>query len=153
MFHLKKFEEYFQNSERGKDKYILATGLEPGTNYNVHLFFKEEGHCGVVAGSNSCSVDLPQITGIGTNFKTLPITNQPQPSLLTQKLKLGSRGEQVKILEQFLFDGGYLDITPDTYFGTSTRKAVQAFQREQGMTPDGSVGPKTRSIINGLLDK
>ena len=78
---------------------------------------------------------------------------QKQKSILTQKLKLGSRGEQVKILEQFLFDGGYLDITPDTYFGTSTRKAVQAFQREQGMTPDGSVGPKTRSIINGLLDK
>lgn len=100
--------------------------------------------CGTVANQ--------ELANSGTfSFKTTLSQNQSQT--LTQKLKLGSRGEQVKILEQFLVDGGYLDIAPDTYFGTSTRKAVQAFQREQGMTPDGSVGPKTRSIINGLLDK
>lgn len=119
----------------------------------ININYKKPGDCI----SSSITGSTPDCGGwrgtIKLNSTYIKSENQSQSQILTQKLKLGSRGEQVKILEQFLFDGGYLDITPDTYFGTSTRKAVQAFQREQGMTPDGSVGPKTRGIINGLLDK
>lgn len=73
----------------------------------------------------------------------------PQPFLdnipkenLTDTLRYGSRGEQVKILQR------KLRITDDGVFGRNTSKAVVEFQVKNGLTPDGIVGPKTRAFLN-----
>lgn len=52
-------------------------------------------------------------------------------------LKLNSRGEQVKVIQEFL------EITTDGIFGPNTEKAVKKFQKENNLTVDGIVGPKT----------
>lgn len=52
-------------------------------------------------------------------------------------LKLGSRGNDVKTLQYALH------IFPDGIFGKMTEEAVKEFQRANGLTPDGVVGPKT----------
>lgn len=52
-------------------------------------------------------------------------------------LRKGSRGEEVKRLQEIL----HLEV--DSIFGQKTLEAVKTFQREQGLFPDGVVGPKT----------
>ena len=52
-------------------------------------------------------------------------------------LKKGSRGQQVKDLQEFL------EITADGDFGPGTEKAVKAWQSANGLTADGIVGPRT----------
>jgi hypothetical protein len=52
-------------------------------------------------------------------------------------LKKGSRGQEVKDLQE------YLDLSADGIFGSGTEAAVKAWQTKNGLTADGIVGPKT----------
>ena len=52
-------------------------------------------------------------------------------------LKKGSRGDDVKALQQFL------EIAADGIFGNGTDKAVRKWQFENNLTVDGIVGKKT----------
>jgi hypothetical protein len=52
-------------------------------------------------------------------------------------LKLGSKGEDVKDLQNFL------GLTADGDFGKKTEDAVKKWQKENGLTADGVVGDKT----------
>lgn len=56
-------------------------------------------------------------------------------------IKLGSKGEDVKVLQK------YLGLTPDGNFGTNTDKKVKEWQKSKGLTPDGVIGPKSWAII------
>lgn len=60
-------------------------------------------------------------------------------------LKKGAKGEQVKTLQRLLLALGY-DLGgygADGSFGGATDKAVRAFQKDKGLTVDGSVGKAT----------
>ena len=92
-------------------------------------------------------------------------TSEPaeEPSVelqaLTRGLSIGSKGDDVKILQQFLKDQGesiYPEGKVTGYFGQLTLKAVQKFQEEQeiaqkGVAGYGFVGPKTRAVINEMI--
>ena len=52
-------------------------------------------------------------------------------------LKIGSKGKEVKELQEFL------EIGADSIFGKGTDKAVKAWQSSNGLTADGIVGPET----------
>lgn len=52
-------------------------------------------------------------------------------------LKLGSKGEDVRILQRAL------NLVADGKFGEITREAVIAFQKNNGLEPDGIVGKNT----------
>ena len=56
-------------------------------------------------------------------------------------IKLGSRGEEVKIVQK------KLGLTVDGVFGPKTEAAVKEFQKKNGIYPDGMVGPKTWPLI------
>ena len=59
-------------------------------------------------------------------------------------LRPGARGKEVKELQQLLTDQGYLKRNGvDGAFGGNTEKAVIAFQRDQGLEPDGVAWPQT----------
>lgn len=64
-------------------------------------------------------------------------------------LSFGSRGPEVKTLQtelnRQLFPNPHL--VDDGIFGRLTQKAVIAFQRQAGLTPDGIVGPRTRAAL------
>ena len=57
-------------------------------------------------------------------------------------LKMGSKGPSVKTLQNALNQRGYA-LSVDGEFGPSTQGAVKNFQRVNGLTDDGIVGPKT----------
>ena len=58
-------------------------------------------------------------------------------------LRVGSRGDDVKTLQSKLKRWGYYDGSVDGVFGSGTKKAVEYFQRKNGLTPDGVVGAAT----------
>lgn len=61
--------------------------------------------------------------------------------------KLGSRGEEVRRIQQKLKALGYYTGAVDGIFGTGTRNAVRAFQKNCGITADGIAGPKTLTYL------
>lgn len=71
-------------------------------------------------------------------------------------LKQGAKGDAVKSLQQDLIDLGYGAIMEpygvDGSFGRSTANAVKAFQADNRLDVDGSVGPATQKVIAALIE-
>lgn len=63
-------------------------------------------------------------------------------------LGLGSRGPEVEMLQRILVSIGYNPGPIDGIFGPMTRRAVIEFQLDNGLVPDGIVGPKTYAVID-----
>ncbi len=61
--------------------------------------------------------------------------------------KMGSRGNEVRNIQTRLKNWGYYKGAVDGIYGTQTKNAVIAFQRKNGLTPDGIAGPKTLEKI------
>ena len=73
------------------------------------------------------------------------------PSYVLPTLQLGSRGENVRKLQQYLNQLGQR-IATDAIFGPETRQAVINFQAQSGARPiDGIVGPRTWEAIEANL--
>ena len=62
-------------------------------------------------------------------------------------LEVGSKGPEVKALQQRLKDLGYYRGSVDGSFGASTENAVTAFQWASGLTADGKAGTATLNAI------
>ena len=58
-------------------------------------------------------------------------------------LKEGSRGNDVKTVQDKLRWWGYYKVSVDGIYGPKTKEAVKYFQRKNGLTADGIVGKKT----------
>ena len=73
-------------------------------------------------------------------------------------LREGVTSENVRIMQQYLtyiaqFDSNIQPVSDTGYFGPLTKAAVQAFQREYGLTPNGTVGPVTWDAISGVYSE
>ena len=64
-------------------------------------------------------------------------------------LKRGMKGDAVRGLQAQLVGYGY-DLTVTGNFGPKTENAVECYQEDNGLEPDGIAGPKTRKHMNGL---
>jgi peptidoglycan hydrolase-like protein with peptidoglycan-binding domain len=69
----------------------------------------------------------------------------------TRLLTLGSKGSDVTALQTLLAQQGLFATSPSGFYGPVTQAAVAAFQSKNGLDPVGSVGPKTRALLNELL--
>jgi hypothetical protein len=75
----------------------------------------------------------------------------PQPADPTI-LKIGMQGPEVSLLQQRLRSLGYA-LHVDGDFGPATKRMVQAFQADQGLTADGIAGPRTQARIDAMLGR
>ncbi len=76
-------------------------------------------------------------------LKSVLELNQSVPTV-TSIMKLGSRGDNVKELQQLLREKGYFNYPSNTgYFGLFTKNSVIAYQKSQGLVADGIVGKVT----------
>lgn len=57
--------------------------------------------------------------------------------------QIGSRGQEVRQIQQKLQQLGLYSGTVDGIYGTATQRAVRQFQKNCGITADGIAGPKT----------
>ncbi len=57
--------------------------------------------------------------------------------------KVGSRGDEVRRIQNKLKSLGFFNGTVDGIYGTKTQSAVKRYQRSVGITADGVAGPKT----------
>ena len=65
-------------------------------------------------------------------------------------MRLGEQGDSVSKIQQLLNKYGYLSSSNVTgYYGEVTENAVKAFQRNNGLSPDGSVGQNTLAKLSG----
>lgn len=69
--------------------------------------------------------------------------------LIRPTLKKGDRGDEVKALQTLLNRLGYI-LDVDGAFGSKTEEAVKDFQRQNGLTVDGIVGPKTWTALDNM---
>lgn len=68
-------------------------------------------------------------------------------------LRIGSRGNSVKILQKRLNTVSDCDLIVDGIFGNGTRACVVKFQYEYGLSSDGVVGYNTCSMLNSDLEE
>jgi len=69
-----------------------------------------------------------------------------------ETLTIGSTGPDVKLIQSLLRRIGYNPGPVDGAFGAQTAQAVAQFQRNNGLTPDGVVGPATWDAFKNLLN-
>lgn len=130
--------------ELGFFKYSSNTGLFGAiTKAAVVSFQKDQGL------TPSGVVDAATRDALNGVSATAP---QAAVGQFVSSLAVGSRGEEVRMLQAKLRELGYFTYPTDTgVFGPATRAAVQAFQRAQGLAPfPGFVGPGTRAALNNL---
>lgn len=62
-------------------------------------------------------------------------------------IKIGMRGDDVKAVQKLLIQAGVYDGEADGVFGNATLRAVQDFQRMNGLPADGVVGKDTQAYL------
>lgn len=68
---------------------------------------------------------------------------------MAQLLKYGSRGNQVKTVQEMLNTAGGYNLTADGIYGDNTLQAVKDYQQKNGLDVDGIVGDKTlKELLN-----
>ena len=67
-------------------------------------------------------------------------------------LRIGSTGPMVEFLQNILIKLGLLSSEIDGIFGIDTQNAVKQFQRQNNLTPDGIVGPRTWNALMPYID-
>ena len=81
-----------------------------------------------------------------TVFSLLPLASTQAASM-----KQGSKGTEVKQLQQNLIGLGYLDGSADGSYGSKTKTAVKKFQAEFGLNPDGNAGEATQAAVENAV--
>src|SRR3989344_763156 len=80
-----------------------------------------------------------------------PVTPTPDKhricSTLARNLSQGTRGDDVRSLQEFLSAEGHLSANATGYFGPATAQAVAKWQTSEGVSSVGSVGPMSRERI------
>ncbi len=75
----------------------------------------------------------------------------PLTALAATVLEVGSKGSDVTKIQKKLIQYGYMTGSADGRYGEDTRKAVEWFQRKNGLTVDGRVGSKTAAALGVTL--
>ncbi|MEA5622458.1 peptidoglycan-binding protein [Nostoc sp. UHCC 0251] len=71
----------------------------------------------------------------------------PKKVVNRDKLRVGDRGEPVRIIQEQLIQAGYLEGEPNGYYGPYTADAVKRFQAANYLAASGVAGPTTRAKL------
>ena len=135
-----------------------VTGLACGREYHVRSYAQSISTTSNGADMVFTTAACPSLLGanvIGSIETDTVVDNQESveklaSSPLTRSLYMGQEGEDVTAVQDYLFEKGYLKAPARGYYGILTATAVKEFQRANGLDAIGSIGPKTRNVINNL---
>jgi peptidoglycan hydrolase-like protein with peptidoglycan-binding domain len=74
------------------------------------------------------------------------------PIYAADPLQVGSKGEQVREIQNYLYQLKYLRTAPTGFYGASTKEAVQSFQLENHLQPDGKVDQYTLEVLEATFN-
>ena len=105
------------------------------TLQKLENYFDDDGNCtsGPIAGNKPAEPEVDP---------NAPVYGIPQ-----RTLRYGDKGLDVKYAMQRLYDLGFYNKKVDETFGSGTLSAVKAFQKKNGLTVDGVVGPATLKVL------
>jgi len=97
---------------------------------------------------NNLNEEINRIKSLFTEERMFGNLVEEKEVITENNIKKGSEGEEVVALQQLL------GINPaDGKFGPQTDTEVKKFQKENGLTADGIVGPKTLEKIESMYEK
>lgn len=98
------------------------------------------------------------IVGPATASKLPPVGvgygEEPAPKRAADRdnLRMGDRGEAVRVVQEQLIKAGYLQGEPNGYFGSYTSDAVRRFQKDNYLAASGIAGPTTRARLHSKVN-
>ncbi len=106
----------------------------------------------LVAQHAALTASTAQAPPVATTSPIATSTEEAPPArfLFKKDLRQGSRGPEVIELQKLLIARKLLFGEPTAFFGILTKTALITFQEELGLPGVGTVGPKTREILNAL---
>jgi len=111
-------------------------------------------HTTVSALAKSNDIKNANLIHVGQKL-TVPDSYSPGATAPTRDLRRGATGTDVKQLQDSLVKLGYMTQTQVNTgygtFGSQTEAAVKAFQKAQGLSASGVVGPATRDAMTKAL--
>ena len=135
-----KYLGYYKNTVDGNYGNVTVTA--------VKAFQKKNGltEDGVV--SATTLKKLNSTSAIAANGKKASELDKESSASNDGVLKSGSKGPEVKALQERLKELGYYKSTCDGNYGSVTVSAVKAFQKNNGLTQDGVAGATTLKKLN-----
>lgn len=110
-------------------------------------FFNTLGIKGIIKYPTFVHIDTRTRKYHATNKKVLLNCGKVNIPYKKQLIKRGSKGIDIGIVQFKLNSLGYNCGNADMIFGAGTEKAVKNFQKANGLSADGKVGPKTWSKL------
>lgn len=116
----------------------------------IKYFIENKGQNSIVFHRDYSSKTCPGTSNIKSELISEVVKGiQPSKSLI----RLGSRGNDVKILQHNLNKLGYNVGAEDSIAGTNTIEGMKKFQKDNGLSADGIFGPNSLKKLDELLAK
>ncbi|WP_427158589.1 peptidoglycan-binding domain-containing protein [Aliinostoc sp. HNIBRCY26] len=163
---------YLASGDEGQEVRILQERLRVAGFYygNATGIFGPVTEEAVKRFQTAYKLDVDGVVGPATLAKLPPLgvggrTSPPRQTANTgtantstanttkDQLRMGDRGEAVRVLQEQLIQAGYLQGQPNGYFGSYTADAVKRFQAENYLAVSGVAGPTTRAKLYSLVNK
>ncbi|NCU28566.1 MAG: hypothetical protein EOM85_02765 [Candidatus Moranbacteria bacterium] len=153
------FSTTLNNLECGTIYHFRAYATsDAGTSYSSDATFKTERCPTRVTGSRAAQ--RPAVSPTTPSNQTNPSTGDSQakddkpsnhvPLVYKKIIKQGLRGDDVKLVQNYLSSKGYSLGLVDGIFGPKTKQAVMTFQKSHNLKADGIIGPLTIQKINEI---
>lgn len=139
------------NSQWLKTRFSEKGTIDQLPKDKVALVFRQDdrtmAHVGVYMGDGTVTHARGHAYGVVNNpLESVKLTHYGIPAGLYDDdypvIRRGNGGKYVEIMQNALNTAG-ISCAVDGKFGTDTEKAVQDFQKRNGLTSDGICGPKT----------
>lgn len=150
---LKKGDEGAQ--VRALQERLRVAGFYYGNSNGVFGPITEEA---VKQFQEAYKLDVDGVVGPATQQKLPPVSvggNGDQTAKQRtddDNLRLGDRGEAVRVLQAQLIKAKYLEGEPNGYYGPYTADAVKRFQAANYLSVSGVAGPTTRAKLYSLIN-
>jgi peptidoglycan hydrolase-like protein with peptidoglycan-binding domain len=156
----RKAPQYLMKGDEGENVRILQERLRVAGYYfgNATGIFGPITEESVKRFQEAYKLDVDGIVGPATLSKLPPrgvgFGDTPAPKRASDRdnLRMGDRGEAVRVLQEQLIKAGYLQGEPNGYFGSYTTEAVRRFQADNFLTASGIAGPTTRAKLHNMVN-
>lgn len=127
----------------------LYKKVQAGVPYQTQM--QQIKACGYMTSSTEVNSVITLIQKYGlTKYDDAPL-EEILPQITHPTLKKGSRGDIVKAVQIFLNLNGYNCGSADSIFGAKTEAAVKAWQKANGLVPDGIIGKNSWRVLENQL--